>query len=105
MSSSSSTTTSASGNIFLKNLGIGATSGAIAACTIFPLDLLKTKIQSGAAGKGMIDIVKETIHPSNGGFRALYRGLAPNLVGIMPEKAIKLSGMFKDDKMKFEIIN
>jgi hypothetical protein len=28
---------------------------------------------------------------SKGGFRALYRGLGPNLVGVTPEKAIKLA--------------
>jgi len=39
-----------------------------------------------------MQIVKETIHPDNGGLRALYRGIAPNLIGILPEKSIKLAG-------------
>ncbi|KAF0973665.1 hypothetical protein FDP41_007052 [Naegleria fowleri] len=87
MTSSSSTGTTT----FLKNLSIGAASGCIAACTIFPLDLLKTKIQSSSGQQSIVQIIRDTIRPDNGGLGALYRGLAPNLVGIMPEKAIKLA--------------
>ena len=54
--------------------------------------MVKTRLQ--AASKqgqyaGPIDVFKQIIQ-KEGGFRALYRGLAPNLVGVTPEKAIKL---------------
>jgi hypothetical protein len=53
--------------------------------------MVKTRLQAGATGtySGPIDCFKKIL-AKEGGFRALYRGLAPNLVGVAPEKAIKL---------------
>jgi solute carrier family 25 (mitochondrial aspartate/glutamate transporter), member 12/13 len=52
--------------------------------------MVKTRLQA-SKGKysGPIDCFTSIIR-TEGGFRALYRGLAPNLVGVTPEKAIKL---------------
>jgi hypothetical protein len=52
--------------------------------------MVKTRLQA-SQGKysGPIDCFKKIIS-QEGGFRALYRGLAPNLIGVTPEKAIKL---------------
>ena len=57
---------------------------------IFPIDTIKTRLQ---AGKGLSN------NPFNcaaqifktEGIRGFYRGLAANLVGVTPEKAIKLA--------------
>ncbi len=54
--------------------------------------MVKTRLQA-ASKKGQyagpVDCFKQIIQ-KEGGIRALYRGLAPNLVGVTPEKAIKL---------------
>ncbi|KAL9642027.1 hypothetical protein ABK040_004080 [Willaertia magna] len=75
---------------FLINLSGGAISGAIACCCVFPIDTIKAKLQS-SSGSGLVQVIKQTISVENGGVKALYRGIGPNLVGIMPEKAIKLA--------------
>ena len=52
--------------------------------------MVKTRLQA-SAGKysGPIDCFKKIIS-TEGGPRALYRGLGPNLMGVFPEKGIKL---------------
>ncbi len=40
--------------------------------------------------KGMVDCFRKTY--AEGGVKGMYRGLGPNLIGITPEKAIKLGG-------------
>ena len=59
---------------------------------LFPVDMVKTRLQSDQSTgkyKGIIDCFRK-IYQTEGGVRAFYRGLAPNLVGVIPEKAIKL---------------
>lgn len=52
--------------------------------------MIKTRLQaSKGVYSGPIDCFK-TIIRTEGGARALYRGLAPSLIGVTPEKAIKL---------------
>lgn len=52
--------------------------------------MIKTRLQaSKGVYSGPIDCFK-TIVRTEGGVRALYRGLVPNLIGVTPEKAIKL---------------
>jgi solute carrier family 25 aspartate/glutamate transporter 12/13 len=38
----------------------------------------------------MVDCFRKTY--AEGGAKGMYRGLGPNLIGITPEKAIKLGG-------------
>lgn len=70
---------------------VGALAGIVGTSTIFPIDMIKTRLQA-SHGKysGPLDCFR-TIIRTEGGFRALYRGLVPNLVGVTPEKAIKLA--------------
>ena len=57
---------------------------------MFPIDMVKTRLQaSKGIYSGPVDCFTKILR-NEGGFRALYRGLAPNLVGVTPEKAIKL---------------
>jgi len=56
--------------------------------------MVKTRLQNQSkAGilrySGPIDCFKKTVAAE--GYRGLYQGLAPNLIGVAPEKAIKLS--------------
>lgn len=89
------------------NGGIAGVTGVLAT---FPVDLSKTRLQNQKIvdGKrmynGLIDCLTKVVR--NEGFFSLYRGLAPNLVLIVPEKTIKLAvndvlrGHFSDNGKK-----
>ncbi|KAJ3300071.1 hypothetical protein HK104_004793 [Borealophlyctis nickersoniae] len=80
----------------MEKLVCGAIAGVIGTTIIFPLDIVKTRLQNqkrSASGalqyRGGLDCLRQII--AKEGARGLYRGLAPNLIGICPEKAIKLA--------------
>ncbi|KAI8898778.1 mitochondrial carrier domain-containing protein [Globomyces pollinis-pini] len=77
-------------SLFTK-LYCGAIAGVVGTSIIFPLDIIKTRLQNqkGNQYSGIIDCGRQLVR--NNGIRGLYAGLAPNLVGIIPEKAIKLA--------------
>ena len=66
-------------------------SGAIATTCIYPLAITKTKLQneSGLARSSPLQMVATIWR--DGGARGFYRGMLPNVVLVMPEKAIKLT--------------
>jgi solute carrier family 25 aspartate/glutamate transporter 12/13 len=73
--------------------GIGGGAGATA---VYPIDLVKTRMQNqrgSLAGeimyKNSIDCFVKVVRHE--GVLGLYRGLLPQLVGVSPEKAIKLT--------------
>lgn len=75
---------------------LGAIAGSVGATAVYPIDLVKTRMQnqrSKVVGellyKNSLDCFKKVI--KNEGFLGLYRGLGPQLVGVAPEKAIKLT--------------
>ncbi|KAF9427157.1 mitochondrial aspartate-glutamate transporter agc1 [Podila epigama] len=75
---------------------LGSISGAVGATVVYPIDLVKTRMQnqrSKVVGellyKNSIDCFKKVI--KNEGVLGLYRGLGPQLIGVAPEKAIKLT--------------
>jgi solute carrier family 25 aspartate/glutamate transporter 12/13 len=61
-----------------------------------PIDLVKTRLQnqrSTVVGevlyKSPLDCIKK-VYTNEGGVRAFYRGMVPQLIGVAPEKSIKL---------------
>eukprot|EP00049_Salpingoeca_infusionum_P014495 m.271700 g.271700 ORF g.271700 m.271700 type:complete len:295 (+) comp15683_c18_seq4:183-1067(+) len=68
-------------------LGTAAAAGVVGTICVFPLDSVKTRLQSG--GFPTMRAAARDIWTRSGpaGF---YKGLMPNLVGVTPEKAIKL---------------
>ena len=70
---------------------------ACGATAVYPIDLVKTRLQNqritSSPGelmyKNSFDCFKKVIRYE--GFFGLYRGLPPQLVGVAPEKAIKLT--------------
>eukprot|EP01087_Luapelamoeba_hula_P024076 TRINITY_DN9042_c3_g1_i1.p1 TRINITY_DN9042_c3_g1~~TRINITY_DN9042_c3_g1_i1.p1 ORF type:complete len:328 (-),score=54.57 TRINITY_DN9042_c3_g1_i1:31-987(-) len=81
---------------FASKLVVGGIAGVVATSIIFPIDIVKTRLQNQVVGangerkyKGAWDCFRKTVRAE--GYRGLYRGLAPNLVGVTPEKAIKLA--------------
>lgn len=72
----------------------GAIAGIVGGSITFPLDTIKTRLQNNAAGEynGIMDVVRKTYARS--GISGFYKGLPAVMVGITPEKAIKLGGTF-----------
>uniref|UniRef100_A0A0L8HTP6 EF-hand domain-containing protein n=1 Tax=Octopus bimaculoides TaxID=37653 RepID=A0A0L8HTP6_OCTBM len=76
---------------------LGSVAGATGATAVYPIDLVKTRLQNQRSGsyvgelmyKNSFDCFKKVLRHE--GFTGLYRGLAPQLVGVAPEKAIKLT--------------
>ncbi|TPP67721.1 Calcium-binding mitochondrial carrier protein Aralar1, partial [Fasciola gigantica] len=76
---------------------LGSVAGAVGATAVYPIDLVKTRMQNQRTGsaigellyKNSWDCFRKVIRFE--GFSGLYRGLGPQLVGVAPEKAIKLT--------------
>lgn len=73
----------------------GGTAGTIGALVTCPLEVIKTRLQSSAKAALNVDNLStvkcfKTII-RNEGWRALFKGLGPNLVGIAPSRAIYFS--------------
>ncbi|KAI7781545.1 calcium-binding mitochondrial carrier protein aralar1 [Diaporthe eres] len=91
------------------NFALGSLAGAFGAFMVYPIDLVKTRMQnqrSAAVGQQLynnsLDCFRKVIR--NEGVLGLYSGVLPQLVGVAPEKAIKLTvndlvrGFFTDKK-------
>lgn len=71
---------------------MGGCSGAIGASVVYPLNLLRTRLQSqGTAGlprtyTGIMDVTRQTIKYE--GVRGLFKGLTPNLLKVVPAVSI-----------------
>ncbi|XP_061337622.1 calcium-dependent mitochondrial ATP-magnesium/phosphate carrier protein 2-like isoform X2 [Gastrolobium bilobum] len=71
----------------------GGTAGAIAQATIYPLDLIKTRLQTCASEGGRVPklgTLTKNIWVQEGP-RAFYRGLVPSLLGMIPYAGIDLA--------------
>uniref|UniRef100_A0AAY4DLL7 EF-hand domain-containing protein n=1 Tax=Denticeps clupeoides TaxID=299321 RepID=A0AAY4DLL7_9TELE len=77
---------------------LGSVAGAVGATAVYPIDLVKTRMQNQRTSgsfvdelmyKNSFDCFKKVVRYE--GFSGLYRGLVPQLLGVAPEKAIKLT--------------
>ncbi|GFG37016.1 hypothetical protein Cfor_05724 [Coptotermes formosanus] len=76
---------------------LGSIGGAVGATAVYPIDLVKTRMQNQRTGsfigelmyRNSFDCCKKVLRHE--GFFGLYRGLVPQLMGVAPEKAIKLT--------------
>jgi len=78
------------------NFVLGGIAGAFGATMVYPIDLVKTRMQnqrSTVVGsvlyKNSLDCIQKVFR--NEGLLGFYRGLGPQLIGVAPEKAIKLT--------------
>ncbi|TLD21131.1 hypothetical protein PspLS_08914 [Pyricularia sp. CBS 133598] len=78
------------------NFALGSVAGAFGAFMVYPIDLVKTRMQNQRGVrpgerlyKNSIDCFQKVVR--NEGFLGLYSGVLPQLVGVAPEKAIKLT--------------
>ncbi|KAK9464692.1 mitochondrial carrier domain-containing protein [Lipomyces arxii] len=94
---------------------LGSVAGAFGATIVYPIDLVKTRMQNQRAKvpgqllyKNSLDCFRKVIQRE--GFKGLYSGLGPQLVGVAPEKAIKLTvndfarGKFTDETGKITLL-
>ncbi|KAJ3383329.1 mitochondrial aspartate-glutamate transporter agc1 [Lobulomyces angularis] len=79
------------------NFVLGSIAGALGASAVYPIDLVKTRMQNQRSSKfigqilykNSLDCFRKVF--KNEGIRGFYSGLIPQLVGVAPEKAIKLT--------------
>lgn len=71
---------------------IGAASGAFGASVVYPLNVLRTRLQTQgtamhpATYTGIWDVARKTVR--NEGVRGMYKGLTPNLLKVAPALSI-----------------
>jgi len=88
----------------LQHFFTGGVGGCVGAAAVFPIDLVKTRIQAQKGGKRRYasaagcfsSVVREE------GVLGLYSGLSAQLIGVWPEKAVKLTA---NDFMRGMLIN
>lgn len=78
------------------HFALGSLAGAFGAFMVYPIDLVKTRMQNQRSTRvgerlynNSIDCARKVIR--NEGFLGLYSGVIPQLIGVAPEKAIKLT--------------
>ncbi|PNX92781.1 calcium-binding mitochondrial carrier protein SCaMC-2-like [Trifolium pratense] len=75
----------------LVQLGCGTVSGALGATCVYPLQVIRTRLQAqptntSCAYRGMSDVFWKTLKDE--GFRGFYKGLIPNLLKVVPAASI-----------------
>jgi len=81
---------------------IGATSGAISATVVYPLNLLRTRLQAQGTVlhkptyTGIVDVTMKTIQGE--GLAGLFKGVTPNLLKVAP--AVSLSYVVYENSKK-----
>jgi Mitochondrial carrier protein. len=71
---------------------IGAFSGALSASMVYPLNVLRTRLQAQGTVlhprtyDGILDVARKTLQAE--GVRGLYRGITPNLMKVVPAVSI-----------------
>lgn len=71
---------------------IGAFSGAFGASIVYPVNLLRTRLQAQGTVlhpptyTGIVDVAQKTIKQE--GFRGLFKGITPNLLKVVPSVSI-----------------
>jgi len=82
--------------------GIGAFSGAFGASAVYPINLLRTRLQSQGTAihpptyTGIWDVTVKTVRGE--GFRGLYKGITPNLLKVVP--AVSITYVVYDNSKK-----
>ncbi|KAA0171228.1 hypothetical protein FNF27_06347 [Cafeteria roenbergensis] len=68
----------------------GAFAGVVSTCTVYPLEIAKTRLALSKAGevKGIVDCLSTLVKQE--GVRAIYRGLGASLLGIVPYSGTEL---------------
>jgi solute carrier family 25 phosphate transporter 23/24/25/41 len=71
---------------------IGGFSGAVGASLVWPLNMLRTRLQTQGTVihprtyTGIVDVTRQTLQSE--GVRGLFRGITPNLIKVVPAVSI-----------------
>lgn len=71
---------------------LGSLAGMIGATIVYPIDIVKTRMQNQLGNtvySSYLDCFKKLL--KNEGILGIYSGLLPQIIGVAPEKAIKLT--------------
>lgn len=88
-------------------LPLGAFSGTVGACVVYPINLLRTRLQAQGTFAhpyvytGIRDVFEKTIR--NEGYRGLYKGLLPNLAKVIP--AVSITYLVFENMKRFLNLN
>ena len=80
----------APGNVM--TAGIGAVSGALGASAVYPINVLRTRLQTQGTAihpptyTGIWDVTVKTVRGE--GLRGLFKGITPNLLKVVPAVSI-----------------
>jgi solute carrier family 25 phosphate transporter 23/24/25/41 len=83
--------------------GIGAFSGAFGASIVYPLNVIRTRLQAQgtvlhpSTYTGVIDVTRKTI--KNEGLRGLFKGITPNLLKVVP--SVSMTYVVYENAKKF----
>jgi solute carrier family 25 (mitochondrial aspartate/glutamate transporter), member 12/13 len=72
-----------------QSLWIGATSGMGGIIAVYPVDVVKTRMQNSRVATSAVHVL-QTVFKQEGAL-AFYKGLGPQLMGTIPDKAISLA--------------
>ncbi|KAM1163495.1 hypothetical protein FF1_023178 [Malus domestica] len=70
----------------LVQLGCGTVSGALGATCVYPLQVVRTRMQAHTEYMGMGDVFRRTFQHE--GLRGFYKGIFPNLLKVVPSASI-----------------
>ena len=81
---------------FASGFAMAAIAGGFGAACVYPIDLGKTRVQNQIIKPGVVPLYRNTLQAMalvarTEGPAGLYRGMLPQLAGVAPEKAIKLT--------------
>ncbi|KAL1533258.1 anaphase-promoting complex subunit 2 [Salvia divinorum] len=89
----------------LGRLTAGGLAGAVAQTSIYPMDLIKTRLQTYSSDRGSVPNIGKLARDIlvQEGPRAFYKGLIPSLLGIVPYAGIDLAAYetLKDMSRKY----
>jgi len=80
----------------LRNMACGGAAGMTSLLAVYPLDLARTRVTSDIGKKntryrGLLHCLRD-VYATEGGVRALYRGIGISLCGIVPYRAVYFGG-------------
>ncbi|CAM8898560.1 unnamed protein product [Rhodiola kirilowii] len=70
----------------LVQLSCGIVSGTLGATCVYPLQVIRTRMQASNAYNGMGDVIRKTLQ--NEGFLGFYKGILPNMLKVVPSASI-----------------
>lgn len=70
----------------LVQLSCGTVSGALGATCVYPLQVIRTRMQANNTYNGMGDVIRKTLQKE--GFIGFYKGILPNMLKVVPSASI-----------------